>query len=270
MSATIPSRDISKRSAVSTSLAFPATTLLSQADKLARAEREVIANLQDQSIDEVLNTRANAKQLGATAWRIECACDAQIVAGAKSMRGRSRNGNGEELGVTAAVRKQAKRAGCTPSTVFKNAQIFKLIQQVESDIPEMSTSLRILNERKYFVVALTAADPVGALKIFIEKKTTLSRFRTTDAERLLAREGLTKKAAHQKAMEEGVRKLTAAGQRELDNLKRVIDIIKSEVLPKTRDEDARRIHLSYIEELNDHIQGSILKVPSQLRRTCIS
>lgn len=255
MSATMVNRDISKGNASSTAIAFPAATLLSQAERLAKIEREVIAHLPDQDLDEVLSTRANAKLLSETAWRIECACDAQIVSGAKSMRGKGRNGEAKELGVTAAVRKQAKKAGCTPATVFKNAQIFKLIQQAESASPEMSTALRVLNERKYFVVALTAADPVGALKIFIEKKSTLPRFRTTDAERLLSRLGITKKQVNQTVIT-NVRKTIShlsTREEEIDHIYKVIELIKLSVIPECSNPEIIRLHESYIEDLTDHL-----------------
>jgi len=234
---------------------LPALAFVSHAERLAKIEFEVIANLPQQDSTQVLQTRANAKLLSETAWRIECACDAQLISNAKNMRSRGSLGDTEGIGKMAAVRRQAKKVGCTPQTIFKNAQIFHLIKKAEGANPEMSTSLRILNERKYFVVALMAADPIAALNIFIEKKKSLSRFRTTDAERLLERLGLTKKSVSSVAINNARESLPALSTRasEIEHINLTIDLIKEQVISKCTNSEVIRIHESYIEELSAYM-----------------
>lgn len=254
----MPNRESPTASSHSSALAFPSPAALSHADhaqRLENIERDVIARLADQSLDEILETRQNAKLLSETSWRIECACDAHAIAAAKNMRGRGPAGDTEGRGVMAAARRQAKKAGCTPSYIFKNAQIFKLIQQIESASPEKSTGLRILNERKYFVVALKAADPLAALDLFIEKKRTLSRFRTTDAERLLERQGLTKKSVSSAAVDAARQSIPELSTRvkEVEHINATIEMIREDVIPKCTNSEVVRIHESYIEELRDYM-----------------
>lgn len=225
-------------------------------EKLAAIEREAIESLVDQSPEEVLVTRRNAKMLSSTAWRVECACDAEIVSRAENRR----KGRGfvdiEAVGVMSAVRKRAKQIGVTPTTVFKNAQIHRLITAFESAHPEKTTSLRVmLDERGYFVSALTAADPVAALSIFISKKQTLSRFRVTDSKRFLLREGLTKKAITTQALSEAREQVGLTGRAaEIDHVIEVISQVRANVIPACPNPDIRRIHESYIEELDNYTE----------------
>ncbi len=227
--------------------------LISHATRLIEVESEVIANLPE-DLDEIIVTRANAKLLSETAWRIEAACDAKIISSAKNMRKRGRAGDTENAGIMAAVRRQAQKAGVTPQTIFKNAQIFRLIQEAESKNPEMTTSLRLLSERKYFVIALLAADPLHALDLFVKKKRTLKRFRTTDAQRLLEREGLTKKAKSSQAVDNARATISSLSSRseEIDHIAEVIELIETQVLTKCKNEEIARIHQGYIEELNEY------------------
>lgn len=256
----MPNRELTSSSVQATTLALPSNpsaTLVTHAARLTKIEQDVIANLPDQNMEEVLNTRRNAKLLSETAWRIECACDAQIVMGAKNMRGRATHTGGdvEGRGVMAAVRRQAKKVGCTPSTIFKNSQIFRLIQQAESASPENSTLLRLLDERGYFVAALTAAEPLQALQLFVEKKRSLTRFRITDAQRLLDRQGLSKKVVTSAALENARESIPALSNRatEIEQINKAIDLVRSQILSECTNSEIGRIHESYIEELQDYM-----------------
>lgn len=269
MQAAMPDREIYQTDEPSSALSFPAATLLSHAARLTQIELDVISKLPGLDIDQVLQTRANSKLLSETAWRIECACDAQIIASARNMRNTGRAGDREGLGKMSAVRRQSKKAGCTPQTIFKNAQIFRLIQQAESANPEMTTSLRILNERKYFVAALTAADPLSALYLFIEKKKTLSRFRTTDAERLLEREGLTKKAVLSSAISNARDSIPELSTRaaELEHIEQTMELIRGQI-DKCTSPEIVRVHESYIEDLRDYMTEYLFDIDAStaLRR----
>ena len=62
-------------------------------DRLSKVEKQVIQSLGRQSEEEILITRRGAKRLGGTAWRIEVACDAELVARASLARARRGRGN---------------------------------------------------------------------------------------------------------------------------------------------------------------------------------
>lgn len=171
-------------------------------EKLSLVESDVVLSLTSQSEEEILDTRRRAKLAGRFAWRIECACDAEVIGRADNVRGHNfRNGTGvNKSGVMAAARRQAKKVGCTPAVVFQNSRIFRLITEVEGAQSENSTKLQLLDEKGFYVASLAASDPHKVLLLFAEKKAALKRFRVTDAQRLLEREKLTKKESSLKAI----------------------------------------------------------------------
>lgn len=182
---------------------FPhAAPNLLASEKLAIYERDIVLSLDSQNEEEILDTRRRSKLAGRFAWRIEAACDAQVIGRATNVRGYNfRNGPGaSKSGVMAAARRQAKKVGCTPAVVFQNSKIFKLIQEVEGAHSENSTKIQNLDEKGFFIAALTAANPFEAVLLFAEEKAALKRFRVTDAQRLLLRRGLTKRDSSLKAV----------------------------------------------------------------------
>lgn len=221
---------------------------------LTDIETNIFKDLTTQDDDEVMVSRRKAKELGKAAWRIEAACDAQIVtrAQAKKPLGGSRTKSGV---VMAAVRKRAKEIQCTPRYIFRNAAIFNLIREVES-IPENTTNVSVLDERGFYNTALMAADPKAAVLLFARKKLSTKRFRVTDALRLLEREGLTKKAAVKNAINlaRQTGEVLAERQTEIDHINSVINYVRENVFCDCPSDEISRIHLAYIEELQEYIQ----------------
>lgn len=153
-----------------------------------------------------------------------------------------------------AVRRRAKEIGCTPATIFQNARIFKLIQEVEGAKSENSTKLQALDEKGYYIAALTAFSPSEALLLFADKKAHPGRFRTTDAMRLLQKEGLTKKAASEKAIKTVRDTSLPAREAEVEHILATVGYIEQVVMQKCSSPEIIRIHQSYIEELNAYIE----------------
>jgi len=236
---------------------------LSNTEKLHAIETEVIRNLESQSEDEILEVRRRSKILGKTAWKIEVACDAQILSRAENMRkapGWKRTWKGDVggRGVTAAVRKRAKALGVTPNTIFKNAAIFRLIKSVESDNPDNTKSLGILDEKSYFHAALTAADPKTALLTFAEEKKVRKRFRVSDAYRYLEKHCLTRKAVTTKVVQSARAEISKLSRRNLE-IQHVLDCISKtqaniKLCPSS---EVNRIHQDYIDELRFYIEGDL-------------
>lgn len=174
--------------------------LLATVAKLSVIEKEIFHSLDNQSEAEILDTRKQSKIAGRFAWRVEVACDAQIVLRARQHKMRGKTNGMAEVGVAAAVRKRAKEIGCTRNLIFKNARIFELIQEAENGNTENTFLLQELDEKGYYLAALNAVDPKAALLLFASKKKELKRFRVSDAFRILSTLGLTNKAASLKAV----------------------------------------------------------------------
>lgn len=148
--------------------------VIHQIHKLEAIEQDVIGLLPKLSDDEVMETRTTARLLFASAWKIEIACDNEIWDRTeKAVRGRG-NKDVDEKGIMAAVNKRAEELGCGASTILKNAQIFKRFKNT-------LTSESHLDEKGFFLAALSAPDPDAAIEDFSQKKLDNPYFRVTDA-----------------------------------------------------------------------------------------
>lgn len=193
-----------------TAIAFPRAVpqLLATVEKLEIMEREVLMSLATQSDEEILDTRRKSKLAGRFAWRIEAACDAQIIARAKRLKGGRGIKDDDEAGINSAVRRRSKIIGCTPNTIKVNARIFHLMQAAETSNNGNTSLLQILDEKGFYIAALSAIDEQAALVLFAQKKSEPKRFRVADAFRLLVKLGLTKKVASSK----GIRQIRTASR----------------------------------------------------------
>lgn len=175
----------------------------SHLDRLEQVEQEVIADLPNQTDEQIVDTRQRARLLGKTAWRIECACDAQFVERAEKVKSGRGNIDTDAIGIMAIVAKRSKQLGCTPSTVYNNAKIHRLIEaakQFTGNVFSEKTISDTLDEKGFFTAALSASNPIEALQKFTAKRIEDSKFSVTDAFRMLEESGETKKLASLRAV----------------------------------------------------------------------
>lgn len=145
-------------------------------NKLDRLEVEVITILPELSDEEVLETRDYARLLGKSAWKIQAACDYQIwLRTDRALQGRGHK-DVDEKGIIAAVNKQADRLGCSGRTVLNNHRIYETFQK---EITE--TRFSSLDDKGYYLAALSAPDPHEALDLFAAKKLDSPFFLVKDA-----------------------------------------------------------------------------------------
>src|SRR5205807_547726 len=105
------------------------------------------------------------------------------------------------IGVLATISRRAKKIGCTPRTIQKNAQVYRLVREAQQINAFGAPLLPVLDEWGYwYAAASTAADPLAALLLFAQQKTSVPRFRVTDAYRLLSTGGTTKAQANTSAI----------------------------------------------------------------------
>lgn len=205
-------------------------------EQLARLDIATLETLSQHDENAVLDIRYQAKQLEKYRWRIEVACDAAIwTQTEQAKRGRG-NKDVDAVGILAAVAKKAKAIGVTPATIYRNRQIFKLLLDVQNASLEHNV-LDILEEKGYYDIALSAADPLAALNTFAEKKVTLPRFRVTDAQRYLKAQGQTKQAVALKAVEHIREEEGTLSERQalLAHIATAKEIIKSQIIDKCPD-----------------------------------
>lgn len=226
-------------------------------DGLAALEPQIVAELELQDEKEILKIRAYGKQLEHHSWVITCACDAALwnkTAAAKRGRGHK---DVSQIGILSAVSKRSKIIGVTPRTVYRNAQVFRLMQTAKENVVLENNVLRVLDEYGYYDQALNAANPVEALNIFAEKKLTEKRFRVTDAERLLTSESMTRKAVGMRAVEQ-VRQDTgklSARQALVAHIREAQHIVRTQIVIGCPDADFKiRVWDELLLELDEQYQ----------------
>lgn len=162
--------------ATSTSLAHrsPSMAALQSLESVTEFERAIIRRLDNASASELVRIGEIAHRLGGTAWRIECKCHAKLLDREFAKRGRG-NKDTEGSGVKAAARAVALTTNRHPSTILKDAQIYReLLQNGRNDTTD-------LEEKSFYVIALSAHHPQRALRRMAKMKRKRPDFSTRDA-----------------------------------------------------------------------------------------
>lgn len=146
---------------------------------------KVIASLPEREDDELLTIRRQASILGKCAWRIEAACDAEIVKRGHARRGRG-NKDIEGAGVKAAVAKHAAELNVDPRRVWENAQLHANFFDTENSASARTNlasngSVEILEDKSFYLAAMASDDPHATLEYFAQQKTENPFYSTRDA-----------------------------------------------------------------------------------------
>jgi len=151
----------------------------------------LISSLPHMADDEVMQIRMQARTFGRVAWRIECACDAEILNRESARRGRGIK-DVEQRGVDAAVRKHAHEIGVDPRTIYRNAELIQTFFNSDSAVRNKLSngSLDHLVEKDFYIAAMSTDDPWGTIEKFAKMKTDNPCFSTRDAWRM-TKEGKT-------------------------------------------------------------------------------
>lgn len=254
----VPQQQDGNRSAV-----LPFSSVSRQAffrilEDLGKLEPQIVADLEHQSEDDIFKLWEAGGQLEGYGWRIKCAAAAATwkqTAAAKRGRG---NKDVNERGILAAVSKKSKKFGVTPSTVYRKAQIFRLMNQVTSENLMLEHNiLDVLDEEGYWDRALYAADPVKAVLLFADKKLSLPRFRVTDAERLVLTEDLSRKAVALKAVENTRQETGQLSARKslINHIRSSQQVVRNLIIPDCPDpEFSERVWEELLMELEEEYQ----------------
>ncbi|MEO6390821.1 MAG: hypothetical protein ABIP75_03155 [Pyrinomonadaceae bacterium] len=155
-------------------------------NKLRLQADEIIAGLQDEELwpdEKVYDLRAYSQELGSQAWRVQCACDAALLARAEMHLGGRGRADEAGTGSRALVRQLAKQLNVTAKTVYLNIQIHNtFLAQTGHNVV---TSFDILPEKSFYIAALGAPDPQKAIRQIAEAKAADPSLSVRDANRLV-------------------------------------------------------------------------------------
>lgn len=212
--------------------------------KLSSLEPTIHTSLEDADEAQLLKVWQALGKVERFTWVGKCAaCSRLWDKTSEAKRGRG-NKDATERGILAAVSRTSKKFGITPSMVYLQARIFRLIKSVEQTPGNSYTQynlLDVLNRQGYWEHALNAADPIKAVLHFAHLKTTLHRFRPTDAERLVLTPEFSRKAVALKAVD-AVREETGhltERQALIQHIRSSQDAIQSLIIPSCPDEGFR-------------------------------
>jgi hypothetical protein len=160
-------------------------------NKVESAADKIISELPDMADEEVLEVRQQARAFGRIAWRIECACDAEILNRESMRRGRGVK-DSEGKGVDAAVRKHAAEIGVHPQTIYQNAAIHQTFFNSSGATRNKGINgvLDELEDREFYRAAMATDDPHATIEKFARAKAENPFFSTRDAWRMI-KEGKT-------------------------------------------------------------------------------
>lgn len=126
---------------------------------------QFIPLLPELSDKKIIEIRGAARIVGVWSWIVECACDAETLSRVDARKGGRGNKDEEQEGRLATIRQQAYRDGKGVSTLYQNAQIFNTFG-LETILAHGNT----LQEKGFWVAALSAPDPIEAVETLAEKK----------------------------------------------------------------------------------------------------
>lgn len=186
---------------------------------------------------ELIYARQQCQRLG---WRVEIACDAELVRREYAPRGRGKV-DLEGVGVGASMRAHAKKMRCSVATIKVNIRIFNTFFKNELKF------YPILQEKGFYQAAVRAPKPIAALEYFTKKFTDDESFTVMDAYRWVTDQREKRLASANKLS------LASSPQDKSMSafLRNAIDTI-SQLKVQCPDKDfARRVFPSMIEDLED-------------------
>ena len=154
-------------------------------ERVAQDTHRLVASLSKYTDDELLAFRETAERLNNASWIAICAADALIMERAQPVKHR-RAGDKEQTGIYAVAVRQAKATGLDPTTIIRNATIFKNFRTIlsgASNDPEHLFLVEKLQDKGYWDAASHA--PEGrmqeALHYFANQKEANPRFTVREA-----------------------------------------------------------------------------------------
>jgi hypothetical protein len=162
-----------------------ATSAIDFFNRVEGAADQIISELPDMADDEILEVRQGARTLGRMAWRVEFACDSEILNRESMRRGRGIRDE-EGKGVDAAVRKHAAALGVHPRTIYGNASVHKtFFNSASANSNKLKDGLLdILEDADFYRAAMQTEDPHATIEKYAQEKTKNPFFSTRDAWRM--------------------------------------------------------------------------------------
>lgn len=165
----------------------------------------LLPKLEDET---VIAVRVGARAVSVWAWVIECACDAEMLERVEKRTGKKDESATHDgfinEGREAAKRQQAYQDGKSVRTVERNAQIINTF-----GIETIAAHGGTLQDKGFWIAAVSAPDPFEAIEVFAEKKSDNPFWEVKDAQHEID----VIKGKHEKAKRLFSEKVTTIGRK---------------------------------------------------------
>lgn len=157
-----------------------AARILGLCNNLENMRDDFLPLLPELDDDVVIEVRVGARAVSVWAWVVEAACDAEMLDRVARLKGG--RGNRDELneGRLAAMRQQGYLDGKSPRTIERNAQIINTF-----GLETIATHGDTLQEKGFWIAAVSAPDPMEAIETLAEKKAENPFMEVQDADRAI-------------------------------------------------------------------------------------
>lgn len=155
-----------------------ASRILGLCNSLEQMRDEFLEQLPNLDDDVVIEVRMGARAVGVWAWVVEAACDAEMMARVERLKGGRGNKDDANEGRLAVMRQQGYLDGKSPRTIERNVQIIETF-----GLETIATHGDTLQDKGYWIAAVSAPDPIEAVEVLAEKKAENAFMEVQDAYR---------------------------------------------------------------------------------------
>lgn len=135
--------------------------------RVSEDTQRLVSALPDYGDEELLACRAEAEALGRASWIIVTRIDHEIMVRAQRVSNK-KQGDLSQSGIYATAARQAKATGLDPTTILKNATIYRNFGDIltSPNDPESLRLTEVLRDKGYWLAATYA--PVGEMRDYLK------------------------------------------------------------------------------------------------------
>jgi hypothetical protein len=157
-----------------------AARILNLCNTLENMRDEFLPRLPFLEDEVVIEVRMGARAVSVWAWVVEAACDAEMMSRVERLKGGRGNKDELEEGRLAVMRQQGYIDGKSPRTIERNVQIIETF-----GLETIATHGDTLQEKGFWIAAVSADDPFEAIEALAEKKADNPFMEVQDANKVL-------------------------------------------------------------------------------------
>lgn len=155
-----------------------ASRILALCNNLEQMRQEFLLQLPDLDDEVIIEIRMGARAIGVWSWVVEAACDHEMMSRVEKLKGGRGQKDEANEGRLAVMRQQGYLDGKSTRTIERNVQIIETF-----GLETIATHGDTLQEKGFWIAAVSAPDPIEAVEVLAEKKADNPFMEVQDANR---------------------------------------------------------------------------------------